>query len=416
MKEVKTSLRLTEKKSLKRLMSFVLFACLLAFFACNNNNAYVNNDLDDPDDDDTPTSTEYGSGTENDPFIVANKTDLKRVASGETGPGGKWTEESHYRQVADIDLSGEDWKPVWFVFEGSYDGGGYTISNLTTTGNCAFFSTVTGTMKNVRLSNLKFLHESSSGSLYWAGGMVALLAGGTLEHCYIDNVETTYNYTGSDFSSIGGLVGTNNYGTVSSCMVTNGTVSCNGKSFVGGIVGSNLGTIVNCYVTVNVSGIDSEYGFGGVAGRNRGTIENCYATGTVSSDGMSVIGGIVSVNSYIIKNCVALNQTISTTHTGSSKIGRIVGEDIFIMSSMISNNYSRNDMTLIGTPEIPVSDATTTSIHGENVSDGDYNGANSDTWWINTVDFPEDSWDFAPHRLPHLKGFNGLTQNPTVNN
>jgi len=248
----------------------------------------------------------------------------------------------------------------------------------------------------------------------WAGGLVASLAGGTLEHCSIDNLEITCTYTGFTMYSVGGLVGTN-VGTISSCMVTNGTVSCNGKSYVGGLVGSNVeGTINNCYTTVNVSGIDTEWGVGGVAGRNRATIENCYATGNVSLDGEAAAGGIVGGNTLgTTNNCVALNKTVSTTQTGSSKIGRIAGEDIFIFNTNLSDNYARNNMTLTGTPKKPISDATTTSIHGENVTAANYNGANSETWWKDTAGFPEESWDFAPNRLPHLKGFDKLTQNPT---
>lgn len=71
-----------------------------------------------------------GSGTESDPYQVATAEDLDNVRNDLT---------AYYIQVADIDLSEyENWVPIGYytyeydhVFNGSYDGNGFTISNLT---------------------------------------------------------------------------------------------------------------------------------------------------------------------------------------------------------------------------------------------------------------------------------------------
>ena len=75
-----------------------------------------------------------GAGTEQDPFLVKTYRTLKRVGRGFNG----WGMDSHYKQTDNIDcmelgykdnfdpIMGEDVKS----FEGVYDGGNFTISNL----------------------------------------------------------------------------------------------------------------------------------------------------------------------------------------------------------------------------------------------------------------------------------------------
>lgn len=57
-------------------------------------------------------------------------TTLRNVGSGTDG----WTLYAHYRQTADIDLASvSNWTPIGTdaaPFTGSYDGNGFTISNL----------------------------------------------------------------------------------------------------------------------------------------------------------------------------------------------------------------------------------------------------------------------------------------------
>ena len=160
----------------------------------------------------------------------------------------------------DIDLKGIDWTPIGDYdnrYTGTFDGGGYTIKNLTITqyGNY--------------VGMIDFLGE-----------------GGTVKNVTLENV----NITGGDI--VGSVVG-DNYGTVTACTAS-GNVS--GTSRIGGVVGFNNGTVTACYhASGNVSG--TSY-IGGVVGRNTsGTVTACYhANGTVSGD--SYVGGVVGFNIY----------------------------------------------------------------------------------------------------------------------
>ncbi|MCL2335965.1 MAG: hypothetical protein FWC60_00915, partial [Firmicutes bacterium] len=70
-------------------------------------------------------------GTQAYPFKVTTAADLQKVGT-ETTSGG-WTLSAYYKQTTNIDLSGiANWTPIGsgLSFIGTYDGGGFTISNL----------------------------------------------------------------------------------------------------------------------------------------------------------------------------------------------------------------------------------------------------------------------------------------------
>lgn len=67
-----------------------------------------------------------GSGTIEDPYLVATAEDLDAVRNDLT---------AYYLQTADIDLGGyENWEPIGpdgeTLFSGSYDGQGHTVSGI----------------------------------------------------------------------------------------------------------------------------------------------------------------------------------------------------------------------------------------------------------------------------------------------
>ena len=392
---------------------YIIAAILIAmagFYSCG-----------DPDDPNNPGGNPNtpGNGSPNNPFKVATVADLKRVGSGETGPEGfVWGNDKHYKQTADIDLSSvANWETIcgeehgaWF--RGTYNGCGYTISNLTISGNenlRGLFGNVNGTISNVRLNEVSISGKQKVGSL------VGMLWGqGVIDHCSASNIDIYGVW------ETGGLIGKVYVSAVvNACIVAEGTVTCisgGTQAMTGGVAGSNSGTIKNCYTTVNLDGI--EY-VGGIAGTSNGTIQYCYATGNVIKKNRGV-GGIAGENtgSGKIQYCVALNREVKRevylSGSGTPTTGRITGENI--NSATTTNNYARIDMALKnGTEDVPF-EATLTGIHGADVEAINYHGDNSGTWWSSTAGFPPSEWSFDNNRLPWLKGFEGLVQNPTVKN
>ena len=138
------------------------------------------------------------SGTADNPYGINSAEDLKRLA--EVVNAGNEFAGKFFVLTADIRLSG-NWTPIGYFnssddqkpFNGTFDGQGHTIKNLTI--------------------------ENRSINCQGLFGFVG--ENGTIKKLNLSNV----NISGND--SVGGLVG-DNRGTVENCTVNNATV--NGKS------------------------------------------------------------------------------------------------------------------------------------------------------------------------------------------
>ena len=173
-------------------------------------------------------------------------------------------------------------------FTGTFDGGGFTISNLyirASTNNIGLFGYISGS--NSRVQNLGLVNAYVKGAQY-TGGLVGWNFGGTITNCYATGAASGTN-------TVGGLLGQSFNGTIRNCFAT---ATVTGTTNTGGLVGWNFSsaTITNCYATGTVTGGNDT---GGLVGNNsNATIENCYATGTVT--GTDNIGGLVGNNTGTI--------------------------------------------------------------------------------------------------------------------
>ena len=232
-----------------------------------------------------------GIGTEEDPYLIKTAADLQTLTRG-VAKGGAFV-NTHFRQVADIDLSGirsgEGWTPIGSYgatgFAGIYDGNGHTISGLyikSSKDGLGLFGYVTGgTVKNVVLSLCDISGNNFvggivgynngtidgcavkdgivrvSGTFCNGGGISGMVYGGTVSNCLVENTTLEGNY-----SSLGGITGSMFNATVSGCSVTGGSI--NGGSHAGGIAGANEGgslALSNNHYTSTVKGVS-----GGVNG------------------------------------------------------------------------------------------------------------------------------------------------------
>jgi len=218
-----------------------------------------------------------------------------------------------------IDLAGIDWKPI-SPFRGTFDGKGFTISNLSSTGAdiAGLFGAVEmGTIKNLVVRVKKV--ETKKGTATVAGGLAGFGLNITIENCgvIIEDSITAY-------SERSGSSGTH-------------------TAFAGGLVGSIDGpmttsTINNSYVTGNVSAV-SGVGGGSVAGGLVGNvglamfrvsiiINNCYAVGSVTSTsadsnpfagGFIGSGGIFQADVKTSFSSTTLNSTVENTRGGRNE-------------------------------------------------------------------------------------------------
>ncbi|WP_044412883.1 two-partner secretion domain-containing protein, partial [Thiomicrospira microaerophila] len=228
------------------------------------------------------------------------------------------TLKGKFRLGQDIDATetanwnnNQGWMPIGDNgdrFQGTFDGQGYTLSNLfinrPDTYNVGLFGVVSNSgaeIKNLGLVNVDITGLEGVGAItgrnlassqiqnvfstgvvkgtWTLGGLVGLNEG-TISKAYsnarVDGVENT----------IGGLVGSNSDTGVISNVYSSGAVS--GGGFIGGLLGTNAGVISSAYTTASVSSPDPKY-VGGLVGISNGTINHSFwdigATGLTTSAG-----------------------------------------------------------------------------------------------------------------------------------
>ena len=195
----------------------------------------------------------------------------------------------HYVLVNDIDCSDtENWnKGAGFepigeyvnYFRGTFDGQGYTISDLyinrpdrTVVG---LFASSVG--PHTKIKNVGLVNFSITG-LHYVGGLAGVNGG------EIRNVYVTGNISGN--YRVGGLVGLNSGLIVYSYAIS----EILGGSSVGGLVGAHInGDVKNVYFKGNVSGNE---GLGGLIGKKEGgRVLNSYSVASVSN--VEGAGGLI---------------------------------------------------------------------------------------------------------------------------
>ena len=263
----------------------------------------------------------------------------------------------------DIDLSTVDnWTPIGdgYAFGGTFDGNGYTISNLkinTTNNPTGLFGWTTGTIKNLGVENVNITGASD------VGGLIGKAAG-TVSNCYTTGSVIMASYTTDSggtavVSDAGGLVGTN-FGKIIDCY-SEANVTGDGN-IVGGLVGYSSGDgIIRCYAAGNVSG----KGYvGGLAGRAYCTVEDSYSMGTVYGDFYE--GGLIGETSSaaVLTNCY-WNQSTSRMQNGignNKASTTVTGVATEALNSLIADGtlYLKGAQTLSRLTQITNIDAAVT--------------------------------------------------------
>ena len=280
-----------------------------------------------------------GSGTEEDPYLIATEEDLISVSTVVNGSAS--FASAHYKMTADIYMTVVDFTPIGQTnkFTGVFDGDGYTISNLMinqpSEANVGLFGFVEGgTVKNVGVR---------SGSIN-GGTRVGAIVGRTM-YATILNCFSKANVVAAT-NDCGGLVGMVNNSTIKNCY-TWGSVSASGES-IGGLFGSvnrsidiSTGCIVeNCYTTASVTG--PRY-TGTVIGYDESRAGSQYA---VTYNNLYYIEGTTPVGNNTVEAVMALSADSFTN-----------GELLEKLNAGISDDCSAWVTGLTGYPEFTVGTA-----------------------------------------------------------
>ena len=281
-----------------------------------------------------------GTGTESDPYQIADGAQLAYLAS-EVNKGQTY-ENSYFVLTADIDLANHDWTPIgnsfsdalfggtdYHLFAGNLDGKGHTIFNISIgTENAplesdvfGLFGATGGKISNLNLDDITIYGTAKNVSGYIIGlaGALAGSASGPIENCHVANLSMTMNTPDSGTAAaywIGGLVGAlDGSQHIEECSASGTIKERSGKGSIGGLIGElgKAAKITYSHADVALDVKPDYHGganVGGLIGKGNGdndpetVISNCYATGNVTGGAYS--GGFAgSLWGLNIKNCYA---------------------------------------------------------------------------------------------------------------
>ena len=265
-------------------------------------------------------ATLEGAGTETEPYLISTADELAWLAQEVNAGRG-----ASYNAVLcnDIDLEDKEWTPIGknysYVYKGTFDGGGYTISGLkidSTDQYQALFGYVKGgTIKNLTVAG------SVTSSKQYTAGIVAYGNPVTVTNC-TNEVSVTATEKGY---AAGVVASASTNSEVMDCTNRSAIIGCG--DYVGGIVGagSSIKTISNCfnYGSVANNGKPGGYAYctGGIAGGvgSSSTVTRCGNTGVVTST-IKRTGGVVGGAAGTISACFNTG-----TVTGIYSVGGVAG-------------------------------------------------------------------------------------------
>ena len=237
-------------------------------------------------------------------YTVDEASDLAWLAAAVNGTLTKAETEAEtfkgktFKLESDINLNNSPWTPIgyWETFEGTFDGGNHTISNLNvnaTEADCylgLFGCTNNAVIKNLNIHNASI--KASVGDNSWAGGHLGALVGYPDGTSVIENIKLTGDIKvegpmdKSGAQRIGAVVGGF---SATSLTLNNVTVDASedsyvkGNLFIGGVVGAPFCPVAMTNVTSNID-VYSQAGIvGGLAGylSPRSVLTNCSSSGDV---------------------------------------------------------------------------------------------------------------------------------------
>ena len=343
-----------------------------------------------------------GDGSSNNPYQIATLADLKWVADQVNG-GNDFSTNGNFIQTANIDASATStWNPNgsdgyygwtaiggtddYYVFSGSYDGQGYTISNLyinnPSVNVYGLFGYCSGaTIKNLGLTNVSMIVNSD------IGGLVGYMEPGTIINCYVTGSVKASGGTGY----AGGLCAEACKTNIDNCYAACTVVAEKGAA--GGLIAyMSVGSITNSYSSGSVT-VNSEVSYvGGLLGSIRAgtSVESCFSESSVSANGVlhrepenpdfSNVGGFIGSNEGTVTNCYAKGSVTGLNAENESKIGGLLGKN----TGTVSYCYSACSLSV-------------TPLSGNTPAVGGFVGANYDESSYGAIHYPTSvTFEFTP--------------------
>ena len=267
-----------------------------------------------------------------------------------------------YVLTADIDLAGIEWTPLGtfvpvmedgemsespdeeYAFTGTFDGGGYTISNLSINAPEDWAVGLFGCLSNASVGNFTLENASVTG---------ALMVSDTVGYAFCSEVHDVEVIGGVVTARLGDMSEEGMYGSIVAAGFGSRIDGCSAEAVIiipdntanAGIIGGGLEetSVVNSKVSGVIIAGDNCYGLGGISGCGFGAEEftDCEAKDVIiiAGEGCFWIGGITGyaggyqdeaygVPVTVFTNCCTENMTIITGEDAEG-VDDIVGAGFF---------------------------------------------------------------------------------------
>jgi hypothetical protein len=297
-----------------------------------------------------------GAGTQDDPYKIYNSIEFNWISELDLRDN-----PLYFKLHNDINFRGNPVNPI-IHFEGQFDGGGYSLSNITFSNeDLSLFSYSLannnqgigspfdiqigmilnnyGVIENLNLNSVRYNFELNSASVtpifsYEIGGIVA--------RNHTDGIIRNINAgiyiidIGDKMNRIGGIVSTN-LGKVEEIYVF-GYLS--GGNSLGGISSGNFGSLTDLNINIEIENdynksqvpifyfMDVPISIGGVSGINAGIIEKAIVNSPITSISdayRSAVGG-VSNSSYRISDVIVQSNIKASSSDAVVYLGGITGQ------------------------------------------------------------------------------------------
>ena len=232
-----------------------------------------------------------GSGTKDNPYLIGSAEELASL-------GGRSFSGKSYRLTQDIDMENVPMQPIKEFADGTFDGDGHTISNLTisaASGNAGLFAETNSStvFKNIILHNVSV--TLTGGSYAGVGGLIGKIYGSTtIQGCGVSGAVTYSSGYSYNSGNVGGLVGYLNGKCTIKESYSQATIkneNNNSSSTAGGLLGKTGNyytlSVTDCYASGDVTAAGGRAGgFTGDVYCSNGykhTYTNCYAAGKVTA-------------------------------------------------------------------------------------------------------------------------------------
>lgn len=296
------------------------------------------------------SSFESGSGTEEDPYIIASGGQLAYLANL-VNDGNSYYSSCSYKLGCDIVLNDSDsyqnrWTPIGKddngCFTGTFDGNGHSVSGMYINGEYTYsglFGHVkNGCIKNLTVKNSYINAQSNCGGIVGCFNANVNL-GANIENCSFSGKIVS---SGENTGAIVGKIeadGDKNFILISSCCAS-GVISGEGKN-VGGIAGyvyANSGDIKisDCFSSAEINSENENCG--GIAGcinvlSGDCSVYTCYNSGDISSSNDETAGGITgTLMCESTDGVITIMYCTSLTSAAPTLTGMSVADNFVIKS------------------------------------------------------------------------------------